>query len=232
MSNDSKSKELLAISVGIFIFLWVLTNYILSFFVTIIVAFFLKNLFKKKPELKEQWKWISVGLIALAVVVPLIRATNNDAQSLQEKEEIVSGQSGTYAYITPVDSYERQVETTIISELGQDTNINNIEIIGGALNIEYVAKNNLTTRLVRQGILSDVESVTERLVATIPENIMVIKFKIMSDLVDQYGNSSLSQVAVISFRQEVWIKINWDNFLTDNIQNVAEEFWIHPALEK
>ena len=230
MNSDSRKKGVIAISVGVFILFWILTNFIASFFITLVIGFLMNKLFKQKPELEKHWKVATAGLLVLAIAIPLVRAANNDAAMRAEKADIVSGQSETYAYITPADSYERTVETTIIDELGPSAVINRVEIVGSALNLEYVAQDNLTRNMTRQGILFDVKDIMERVSATIPENVTSVNFSVMLDLVDQHGNTELTQVARVRLDRDTWERINWDNFLVDNLPTVADHFWIHTAL--
>jgi hypothetical protein len=51
-------------------------------------------------------------------------------------------------------------------------------------------------------------------------------------LVDIYGKTSKEVVAKCTMSKATAAQISWDNFLTKNIPNVTENYWIHPALRK
>lgn len=232
MNNDSRKNGVFAISAGVFILFWILTNFIAGAIIALVVGFLLNKLFKKKPELEKHWKVVTAGLFILIIVTPLIRAANNDAQMREEKADIVSGQSDTYSYITPADSYERSVETTLIGEIGKDAQIKSVEIVGNTLSLEYVAKDNLSTKMIRQGIIFDIKDIMQKIAPSIPENVDEVNFSVLFDLVDQYGNADQSQVVRVVLNRQSWEKINWDGFLVDNLPNVSEIYWVHPALQK
>ncbi len=49
-------------------------------------------------------------------------------------------------------------------------------------------------------------------------------------LVDKYGGESTDKVMAIRMSKGTWEKINWDNFLIDNLPSVADTYWEHPAI--
>lgn len=51
-------------------------------------------------------------------------------------------------------------------------------------------------------------------------------------LVDDYGNEKDYEVAEITFTIDKLKKINWDKFLQIKIPNVADHYWVHPAIDK
>lgn len=49
---------------------------------------------------------------------------------------------------------------------------------------------------------------------------------------DQYGNEKKDNVMKITLNRETLDKINYDNFLHNNLPKVANQYWEHPALSK
>lgn len=47
-------------------------------------------------------------------------------------------------------------------------------------------------------------------------------------MVDKYGNTSEDNVFNLTFNKDTVEKINWDNFRSDNIDNIADEAFIYP----
>ena len=76
----------------------------------------------------------------------------------------------------------------------------------------------------------DASELMEALAPILDENINIVNFSSSLPLVDQYGNTTQDKVGLITFNRSEWKKINWDNFITDNIESVADYFWIHPAI--
>ncbi|MBA3484544.1 MAG: hypothetical protein H0T51_22300 [Pirellulales bacterium] len=51
-------------------------------------------------------------------------------------------------------------------------------------------------------------------------------------LVDKLGNSTESMVAKTSFSRNTVDRINWNNFMSDNLFDIAESAWLHPAMQE
>lgn len=48
-------------------------------------------------------------------------------------------------------------------------------------------------------------------------------------MVDKLGNSSEDDVLRVTYLRTTVDRINWTGFLTDNVYEVAESVWLHPA---
>ncbi|SFE59169.1 hypothetical protein [Alteribacillus iranensis] len=93
--------------------------------------------------------------------------------------------------------------------------------------IRAQGSDNLTTNMIRTGMWIDTASVLEDLDGV--EGIDTITFNIQFPMVDQYGAESLDIVMKLSFDKETRDRINWNNFLHDNIPNISQDYWEHPA---
>ena len=51
-------------------------------------------------------------------------------------------------------------------------------------------------------------------------------------LVNKYGQESTGVGTRYTMSRETYTKVNWDNFITDNLNDVADQTYIHPALLK
>lgn len=49
---------------------------------------------------------------------------------------------------------------------------------------------------------------------------------------DDYGNTKDQRIMLLHFNKETLSKINWSGFNKDDIPNVADEYFEHPALSK
>ncbi|KAB2337670.1 hypothetical protein F7731_08745 [Cytobacillus depressus] len=76
-------------------------------------------------------------------------------------------------------------------------------------------------------------SITSTLKELQNENeIETIFFMIIFPLVDQYGNSEDGTIAKVEISKETLDKINFKNFVYNQIPNIADEYWEHPAVSK
>lgn len=64
--------------------------------------------------------------------------------------------------------------------------------------------------------------------------ISIASVKIVSNatLVDKYGNKSDTAVMMATISNALAQKIVWENFSSDNLPIVAEDYWIHPVMLK
>jgi hypothetical protein len=92
---------------------------------------------------------------------------------------------------------------------------------------------NLTNNLIRRGMILDAEKI-------IRELCKYEKFKALnnftivhtSEFIDAYGNKKVDNSGIISLAMSDINKINWENFITDNLPKIAKSYYVHPALFK
>lgn len=224
-------KSVSAIFITSLIFFWILWGFSVGVVLAIVLGIVAYKFFQKKPEYEKYSKGIAVFLVIFSLVGIFAPAAKQDAEMRQENEEVASGQSETHNYVTEDGTYERSVELVVLRELGAKTIIEGIRVENGELNIEYVASENLSTNMTVRGIMMDAENLMQKLSANIPVEVNTVNFSSSLNLVDQYGNTELTKVALIAFDRPTWEQINWDNFITDNIPTVADYYWLHPALQ-
>lgn len=103
-----------------------------------------------------------------------------------------------------------------------------VNLYGNNLLIEVVGKDNLTTKLIKTGMLMAVyEVMSENRKPPVD-----FDFLISFPLRDQYGNIENGIVMKVTFYSESMAKINWDGFLHIDVQNAADRYWEHPAFSK
>jgi len=100
----------------------------------------------------------------------------------------------------------------------------------GNLFIKAVGADNLTKKMVRDGIKISIMSVLEKM-STDPK-IKNVSFNIMLPLVDAYGNTEDSSVVKADFKKATIDKINFENFSFKNVSVVADSYWEHPAVRE
>lgn len=58
-----------------------------------------------------------------------------------------------------------------------------------------------------------------------------IVFDASAEMVDQYGNTKEMKVLTVNLTKETVDKINFDNFIADNLIDIADAVFIHPAFQ-
>lgn len=224
----------------LFIVFWITFNFLTGLFLAIIGTIIWLQIAKKVAD-KQTANKIVIGIIVLLILVPIISslnsATKSDKEMRERSDEIVAGLAEDAIYITESGTPERKIELKVIEILGHETNMKEPKVRGinfeeNELWIDYIADENLTTNLTRHGILSDTKFLLQELPSIIQPNIEGLVFQSYLTLVDTYGKESISKVLMVTVTKETWEKINWENFLTDNLPNIADTYWEHPVLKK
>lgn len=197
---------------------------------------------QKKPIYKKWWFWI----LGLFVVVAIFNPTKDEEEKENktptqaeekkeetEKEEVVSE-----------DKEEvKEVTTTglqgIFDKAG--TNIFEEDYISTELNGEkdednktvddvYVQINlpeNLTNKLIIKSFFDDT---AELLKETKDVNYNTITVEALANFVDEYGKESEGTAIQLDLEKSEVDKIDFENFNSDNLANIATAFIIHPDL--
>lgn len=231
---DEKKKEekKQMVAGGVFfvllILFWVVFNFLAGLIFALIGAIATAKMLDKKPELQKFVPATFVVLVVLILGAIFIPAMQSDKEFRSERDDILSGTSQIYNYLTTAGSPERSIELAVLRAVGHDTKVRAINLQNDKLRIDYIAKENLTTNLTRWGILTDAKDIVKEVSPIANVNSVTIEPHLT--LVDRYGQESLRRVATITITRATWEKINWDNFLIDNLPNVADNYWLHPAL--
>lgn len=96
----------------------------------------------------------------------------------------------------------------------------------------FTAEDNLTVDLINRGIQMDIVDILRTIQScNTPIPYKSIVAVATFPLVDVYGNSNESNVVIATYTRENLDKVNWDNFITDNIYLIANQdsLYIHPA---
>jgi len=213
----------------LFIFFWIVFSFLSGFILALIGTIAGHKLLQAKPELKKSVPVIFVLLIVMTLGTIFLPAIQSDKEWRDDRDEVSSGTSQSYNYLTSTGTPERDIELATLKALGHDIQLTEITLNNSELQIVYVAKENLTKNLTRHGIFTNARDILKDVPQVAP-NVNIITITPHLTLIDQYGKESLSRVATITFKKDTWRKINWENFLTDNLPNVADSYWLHPAL--
>lgn len=195
-------------------------------------------MFTSSKELTKKEK-VMMGIVGVMFLLMIIYVA-----STGDNKELTSTTVPTNQYITQTDTPERKIEEKFIQVLSEKTNmgekkVKNITISptpdepeGQNIAIEFVADQNLTNDMTRKGIWIDAIKIFKAIIPESESEINKITLKPYLTLTDQNGNESIDNVMIIGLKRKTWEKINWDNFLYDNLPNVIDNYWEHPALSK
>ncbi|MCK8818119.1 hypothetical protein MWH28_12205 [Natroniella sulfidigena] len=186
--------------------------------------------FSKKARIGITLLIFSMGVIGSFTEEDVSTDSNQLAQEQEEVEQEVEEEE-------PKEyTFDEYVQVFVERKLGRTTNTGNARYLGhsfsdsdGVLEIKLRASENLTSNMTRGGIKLDTKDVFSEFFTEFSEvDDLVLSWKMK--LVDQRGNESLSRVLLISNTRENNQTINWGNVITDNIPNIVDSYWVHPAI--
>jgi hypothetical protein len=96
------------------------------------------------------------------------------------------------------------------------------------IQVRFALDDNLTGGMIRGGARLDIKSIL-RAVGESGINCHEVTVFGSFPLVDKYGNSKSEVVVKATYSGAKISRINWPNFLTDNVYTIAESTWLHPA---
>ncbi len=145
----------------------------------------------------------------------------DDVQKEEEKEDLTT---------------KERIEFIVVDELGSETNMGEERIVEILVYeneemIELVLKadENLTTTLTKRGMVSRTKDLTEQFFNSL-DSLKELDVFWQLELVDNYGNSSFSDVMDFSIDRETAEKINWENITNDNFEGLTK-VWEHNAIK-
>lgn len=235
--NKERQETVAGLSIGSFVLFWVIFNFLTGLILAILVGITSNKVLKKRDTInKNRINMIIGSMFIVAIIMPIISAIRSDNETQEAKkvlDEEIEEQINNLTEETSEKSLEELIKDLAMRSISSNTNIKRVFIENDEVEIEYDARENLTNNLTLKGIHIDAEKITEAVSAILNNDTGINSINIMSymNLVDQYGNMSSKMVSIITFKRETWEKINWENFINDNVPQVADYYWIHPALK-
>jgi len=93
--------------------------------------------------------------------------------------------------------------------------------------VKVYGRDNLTTNMIKKGMWMGTADVLQEMKDM--DEIETVDFNIVFPMQDKYGETSDDIVMKFSFSKETRERINWENFVTDNLPEIADSYWQHPA---
>ena len=106
--------------------------------------------------------------------------------------------------------------------------VTDLAISDGVIQINIAGGDNLSSRLIRNGMILEGYDIIKALQGRDDFSEIVMRWTF--PLVDAYGRSYEDVVMKIDITRETLEKINFDNFVFENLPNIADEYYQHPVL--
>lgn len=184
----------------------------------------------KKPFYKKWWFWVIVVVIASAIVGG--NATKDPDNKDSPTSTIDSSQGTEIPETTsPAPLSDKEIIQKAIEDVIGAENLITFNYIpeNNFSLISFKGKENLTHNMTVGGMYLDIFNILKKIQSTIDTD---VDFGIMYSLQDQYGNVDDVYVIKATFKKETIKKINFENAISDNIPEIADEWWNHTAVNK
>ena len=132
---------------------------------------------------------------------------------------------------------EAYVKALVAEAVGQKTNmdkekINTVVVDEGSnISLYLQANENFTDGAVLRSIRSEVTDILELLVRNEETKYNAVIICYGMDLVDQYGNTSNDMVYFVAVDMDEILKINFDNFIADDLELISSDEWVSGVLQ-
>lgn len=109
---------------------------------------------------------------------------------------------------------------------------------GGSIVLEFIAADNFTEYMMVGDMKTDIADAIKALQESEFEynEITILAYMNLLDKFGEetttkvFGEETTTKVALVDFKKSTVNNINWDNFLTDNIFDIADNQWKHPLV--
>lgn len=166
----------------------------------------------------------SVGVWVLSVILLVI----GTSMLPDDPDRTTSTSTSTS---TPASEMPETFQTRIEDALGTSNRsvrrVSEARLQGEQLFVQWAINDNLTAGMVRGGARIDISDVLE-VIADDSETYTSVFLRGTFAMVDQFGNASETPVVEATYTKETIDRINFENFLTDNVYAIAEDTDLHP----
>jgi hypothetical protein len=171
---------------------------------------------------KRKWPWIVAGVVLFLIIVGQCgHHSDTTSTSGQSKSTAASNAPASSAAAAPTTPQgpKSPANANISPPPGPDVDV---------VTARYKIGESLTKGLTKDGARIDTENILKYIKAAYP-NLTEVHVFGTADMVDQYGNTSDDQVVTLTYSRATMDKINFNNVLFQNIWNIADDSWVHPA---
>ena len=168
----------------------------------------------------------SVGVWVLSVILLVIGTS-----MLPDDPERTTSTSTSISTGTPASEIPETFQTRIEDALGTSNRsvrrVSEARLQGERLFVRWAINDNLTAGMIRGGARIDIRDMLE-VIADGSETYTTVFLQGTFAMVDQLGNASETPVVEATYTKDTVDRINFENFLTDNVYAIAENTDLHP----
>ena len=125
------------------------------------------------------------------------------------------------------ETFQTRIEDALGTSNRSVRRVSEARLQGEQLFVQWAINDNLTAGMVRGGARIDISDVLE-VIADDSETYTSVFLRGTFAMVDQFGNASETPVVEATYTKETIDRINFENFLTDNVYAIAEDTDLHP----
>ena len=155
-------------------------------------------------------------------------AENQAETAVAEERGIASARQAEEAEEEARNALRTRVERALGSSNRNVLRVTDARLQGARIYVRWAINDNLTEGLIQAGAQRDIRNILEAL-ADSAEPYTSVFLRGTFPLVDQFGNESETNVVEVLYTKGTIERINFENFLRDNVYAIAENADIHPA---
>lgn len=162
---------------------------------------------------------IALGIFVGVGILSSIANTSSRTSGVSSASNTSSSSSST-----PISQADR------IDNALRNCDIHSVVIGSDLLSIDFNISDNLSTEMIVDGAKMDVMQILR---ALHDEGISyaIVDITGRFSMRDRYGNSSIQDVVELRYSKESLDRINWSNFLWEDMYAIADDVWLHPAFQ-
>jgi hypothetical protein len=139
----------------------------------------------------------------------------------------------------PDEASLKRLQGVILAKLGPANrkNVKRVDHVFSGVNrgqpgiiVQFAINDNLTKNMVKLGAREDVANILQA-IANSGTDYFSVRIAGTFSMVDKFGNAKEQFVIKATFNKETVDRINWKNFNSDNVFEIADDTDIHPAMK-
>lgn len=204
---------------------------------------------EKLPKKKLNKKTLLIalaGIVVLCVIIAIV-SSNTPTGNIASTKHALTSTADSIPTITitppptlaPTQTLEPKAALESAIELVLGTSNRNVDrvrevafdsLAPGDVWVVWTINDNLTEDLLKWGIHKDAADILETIAKSgYPFDRVLLNGSF--PLVDTFGNTAETVVVSLVFNKATVDKINWINFLSENIYMIADEAELHPVMQ-
>lgn len=174
-----------------------------------------------------------VLIVGVAFAMPYIKGCVDSGFEAVERQQEQAAIAEKQLDVEKPKGTEERLRHDIAEALGTSNRNREratIDVAGGRITVLVAFNDNLTEGMIQSGMQIDIAD-TLKAVSQSGYNFSDIIIRGTFPLVDKFGNSRETEVLQAEYSKSTVSRINWNNFLFDNVFDIADSIHIDPAVK-